>query len=863
MNWNAILKKALPHIVIVVAFLLIALIYMSPVMKGQTLKQHDVVQHIGASHQAIKYKEETGKAPFWNPWMFAGMPNYMIMIDYPSSISVHMGRALVYALPEPANLVFLYMLGAYIGLMLMGFNPWISALGAIAYAFTSYNIINIGAGHISKCISVATIPMVIGAVAYTYQGKFIIGGILLAFFSAIHQYANFVQMTYYLGLTFLIFAVVQLIQAFKNKQLKQFWIASAVCVVAGGLSLSNHINRYLVINEYTKETIRGKNELSDSPENVAFPENKAKNAKKQKDDGLDKTYAFNWSYGIGETLNLLVADSYGGSSFESPKEDSQIMKALEKESETLGMPFDQLVNVLYSQGLMPSLYWGDQPGTGGPAYMGAVLIFLFVLGMFVSKNSLKWWLLGSVLLCLSIAWGKNFFLNDILFDYLPLFNKFRAVTMILSFMPIFLVIGAVMGLQEMAILASSSEAQDKQRLEKLIKWVAIGLGGFLLLMALLGSSVTDFSTAQDKAIQKALGSQSPTLAKAVIKGIQADRASMFSKDAWRSFIFVALAIGALFAFVRKYINFNILVGSLALLALVDLWGVDKRYLNNEKFVPKEEAREIEPSQADEQILKDKGYFKVLNLGNPYNDANASYFHHSAGGYHAAKMRRYQDVISAYMDKEVDSLYKDLQAKGGNLVAGTQYKPVLDMLNIKYFIVPLKGNQNIAIANPDAKGAAWFVESYKVVANADEEFKSLRAFSPQKTAFLREQKGAEQLKEVRYDATAQIKLTTQSPDRMVYESNATATQLAVFSEIYYKTSTSGWKAYMDGKPVEHLKVNYLLRGLVIPSGKHTIEFKFEPDVYYKGETLALISSIVMVIMLLGGIFMVWKKSKQIK
>ncbi|KOY87095.1 hypothetical protein AD998_13940 [bacterium 336/3] len=846
------------------AFIVISLAYMSPVMKGQTLKQHDVVQHLGASHQGKQYLKETGEYPYWNPWMFAGMPNYMIMIDYPSSISVHLGRALVYTLPEPANLVFLYMLGAYIGLSLMGFNPWISALGAIAYAFTSYNIINIGAGHVSKCISVATIPMVIGAVVYTYRGKFIIGGILVMFFSAIHQYANFVQMTYYLGLTFLVFAGVQFFIAFKEKAMKQFWIASAICVVAGALSLSNHINRYLVINEYTKETIRGKNELSDSPENVAFPENKSKNKKAQKSDGLDKSYAFNWSYGIGETLNILIANGYGGSSFEGPKEDSNIMKALEKEGEAMGMPMEQLVNILESQGLIPSLYWGDQPGTGGPAYMGAVLLFLFVLGMFLSKNTLKWWLLGSVLLCLSIAWGKNFFLNDILFDYLPLFNKFRAVTMILSFMPIFLVIGAALGLEEIQKLyASEVNIENKQNLEKRIKWVAIGLGGFLLLLALLGGSIIDFTAPQDKAIQQAIKTQSPSLAKALIQGIQADRASMFTADAWRSVIFILLAIGGLFAYTRKYINFNILVSVLALLALIDLWGVDKRYLNNDKFVAKEEAINIEPTQANEQILKDKSYFRVLNLGNPYNDATSSYFHFSAGGYHAAKMRRYQDVITVYMDTEVDSLYKDMQSSGGNLEKGSQYKPLLDMLNIKYFIVPLKDNKNIGIVNPDAKGAVWFVENYKIVNNADEEFKSLRTILPSKTAFLQQQKGAEQLKDVRFDASAQIKLTSNSPDKMVYESNANGIQLAVFSEIYYKTATSGWKAYIDGKPVEHLKVNYLLRGLVVPSGKHTIEFKFEPDVYYKGERLALISSIVMLVLLLGGIFIVWRQSKQNK
>jgi hypothetical protein len=861
MNWNAILKKALPHIVVVVAFLIISLVYMSPVMKGQTLKQHDVTQHIGASYQGVKYLKETGEYPFWNPWMFSGMPNYMIMIDYPSSISVHIGRALVYSLPEPANLLFLYMLGAYIGLCLMGFNPWIAALGAIAYAFTSYNIINIGAGHISKCISVATIPMVIGAVFHTYRGSYIVGGVLLMVFSAVHQYANFVQMTYYLGLTLLIFAVVQFVIAFKENTLKQFWIASAVCIMAGVLSLTNHINRYLVINEYTKETTRGKNELSDTPEKVAFPENKEKNKKTQNQDGLDKGYAFNWSYGIGETLNFLIADGYGGSSFESPREDSKVMQAIEEESQKLNMPFEQLVNILYSQGLMPSLYWGEQPGTGGPAYMGAVLLFLYFLSLFTSKNPLKWWLLASVLLCVSIAWGKNFPLNNFWFDYLPLFNKFRAVTMILSFTPIFMVIGVAIALQEF----TQATEEEKTKIFQKAKWVAVGFAGFLLVMAVMGGSFMSFSSAQDRLIQSALNSQSSgnALSKAILKGIQADREAMFSRDAWRSFFFVLLALVSLYAYVRKWIKTEVLMALLTLWAMIDLWGVDKRYLNDDKFVPKEEAKEIEATAADEQILKDKGYFRVIHLGNPFNDASPSYYHYSAGGYHGAKMRRYQDVISAYFDREMDSLYKDLQQTNGKLKAGSTYKPVMDMLNIKYFIVPLKGNQTIAVSNPDAMGAAWFVESYQVVANADEEFRALKAFSPKKIAFLQKQTGTEQLKDVRFDSSATIKLTTNTPNKMVYEVQTGSPQLAVFSEIYYKTTTSGWRAYLDGKPVEHWKVNYLLRGLIVPAGKHTIEFKFEPEIYRKGETYALISSIIMVVLALGALFWELRKKQQAK
>jgi len=842
MNFKDVLPKILPHLLALLVFIVLSFAYMSPVMKGQTLKQHDVVQHIGASHQAIEDKKQTGQHPFWNPYMFSGMPNYMIFMDYPSSITTHIGRILVYSLPEPANLLFLYMLGAYVGLCLMGFNPWVSALGAICYAFTSYNIINIGAGHISKCISVATAPMVLGAIVYVYKGHLLVGGLLLTFFSAIHQYANFIQMSYYLFLSLIFLVITQFVVALKQKQVKNFLLASLVCLGAGMLSISNHTSRYLIINEYTKETTRGKSELVDNSKN--------------KKGGLDKEYAFNWSYGIAETLNLLVADAFGGSSFEMAKEDSKIMQAIGEESEKMNTSFEQLANILYSQGLMPSTYWGEQPGTGGPAYMGAVLLFLFVCGMVISKNPLKWWLLASVLLCLSIAWGKNFFLNDLFFDYLPLFNKFRAVTMILSIMPLFLIIGAATGLQE--YLAMPPEQQTQ--VQKQLKWTAIFFGGFLLFLAVAGSSFLDFRSSQDKAIEQAISQQSPELAKTLIKAIKKDRESLFTADAWRSLIFVILAIAVGFALLKKYIQANVAVALFALLALIDLWGVDKRYLNNEKFVDKEEAKTIEASSADEQILKDKDYFRMLNLGNPFNDATASYFHHSAGGYHGAKLGRYQDIISAHLSKEIEAIYKELQENNGVLKKGSTYKPVSDMLNIRYFVVPLRGGQNLVVRNPDAIGAACFVENYKIVKTANEELEAIGRISPRKTMVLREQKGTEKLSEVKFDSLAIIKLIKHSTDEMIYESNATKPQLALFSEIYYKTPTSGWQAYLDGNQIEHLKINYTLRGLVVPAGKHTITFRFEPKIYYTGETLTLISSVVMLLFLAIAVFLAVKKRK---
>jgi hypothetical protein len=853
MNGKIILSKLLPHVIAVVLFVIISLAYMSPVMQGKNLRQHDVVQSLGASHQSQEYYKKTGDFPFWNPYMFSGMPNYMIYMDYPSSISVHLGRVLVNLLPEPANILFLYMLGTYVGLCLMGFSSWIAFLGALSFAFTSYNIINIDAGHISKCVSVALIPPIIGAVWQVYRGNYVLGGILLTFFSAIHQYANFVQMTYYLGLTLFIFALVEFIIAIRQNRLKHFVIASLVAITAGVLSMSNHINRYMVVNEYVKNTTRGKNELSDSPENIVSGATAKKN--QNNTGGLDKEYAFRWSYGIGETLNFLIPNAYGGSSFEAPTENSKLMETLQEEASQYNLPAENLFNYLLSQGALPAMYWGEQPGTGGPAYMGAVLLLLFIWGMIISKNPLKWWILGAVLLCVSIAWGKNFFLNDFFFDYLPMFNKFRAVTMILSFMPIFFVIGAAWGLQETQKLLQ----ENPDIFWKKLKVFAVAFGGIILLMALASGMFFDFRSAQDKMLIKE-GGEMADLFKKLVKAAQSDREALFKADAWRSFVFVLLALGTLWALWKKFLKFEIAVAILSLLTLIDLWGIAKRYLNSEKFVEKEEARTLEPSSADEVILKDTTYYRVLNVGNPFNDASTSYFHHSAGGYHGAKLRIYQDLISGHLDREIQALYKNLQDSAGKLSQGSTYKPVIDMLNIKYFVVPLQGGKSIAIQNPDALGAAWIVPEYKIVENADEELKALKNLNVRKMGILRKQKGTENLSSVQWDSLAKIRLTKHSPNEMVYEFEAKAPQLVVFSEIYYRMGESGWQAYLDSKPTEYFRANYALRGMVVPAGKHTITFRFEAKVYQEGEKLAFISSVVMILLLLGGGFYLWKKNQ---
>jgi hypothetical protein len=852
---NISFKSILPHFLAVVCFAVMALAYNSPVLEGKRLNQHDVKQAMGTSKQSKDYYEKTNELPFWSPQMFSGMPAYMIYMNYNNSLPVHIGRFFVGLLPEPANLCFLYMLGAYVAMLLLGFNPWISVLGAVGYAFASYNLINIGAGHISKAIAVATIPPLIASVVYTYRTKkYLLGGVLVMFFSAVHQYSNFIQMTYYVALSLGLYAIYEFVQAIRNKQQKAFWIASATVLVAGFLSIATHYSRYVVLSEYTAQTTRGKSDLSQKAEFVVNPQSNKDNSKNaSKKEGLDKSYAFQWSYGKLETNNLFIPDFYGGASAvlvaqpsaENLKKTDTYKVVSKIAGEDAGFQLASSVG-----------YWGEQPGTGGPAYMGAIVLFLAVLGLVASKNNLKWWLLGSFGLFLSIAWGKNFFLNDILFDYLPLFNKFRAVTMILSITPLFLVILAGLGIFEFFKLndlqdnlkENLQEAQRQEQYKHLLKSLKIStgiVGGMLLVWAVLGGILLDFKAENDSDtlayLQKALNDQAA--ANQIMQAMRSDRASLLQADSFRSLVFVVLVAGLLWAYLKKYFSINILMSAVIFLTVLDLWVVDKRYLNNASFVSKSQTTTIALTPASEQILKDTTHYRVFNLAeNPFSDATTSYYHNSVGGYHAAKLGRYQDLIDTHLSK--------------------QNIGVWNMFNIKYIISQDQKGNLISQQNPDALGSAWFVDNYKIVANADEELKSLSNINPKKITFI-DKKFEKQLSGLTFmpDSAATIRLTVNTPNKMVYSTNAKTSQLAIFSEIYYLTSQSGWQAFIDGKPVEHLRANYVLRGLVIPAGKHTIEFRFEATSYQNAEKLNLGISIIFALLIVFALFWEWRKSKK--
>ncbi len=834
MKLKNILSSLIPHLLIILGFLMVSLFYNYPILEGKKLLQNDMIQAQGSAQKLQEFQKETGDISLWAPTMFSGMPSFMIYMDYPMSLTTRIGRFITYSIPSPANLLFLYMLGFYLMAMMLGYRKELAILGAIGFAFASYSVINIEAGHVSKVIAVAFLPPFVGAVLMTYRGKILLGSALAGLFAGIELYANHVQITYYAVLALILYAIYELIIRLRTTEnrslnLREFAFASIALAIAGMLSVGSHASRLMVSYSYAEQSNRGGSELKSNTESTG---------------GTDRDYAFQWSYGKMETFTYLIPNFYGGGSGSgvSLGDKSRTYKVFQEN----GLNPQIAANMPY--------YWGAQPFTSGPAYMGAIICFLFVLGMFLSKNPIKWWLLSVVILFTMLAWGKNLAgFNNFMFDYIPLYNKFRAVTMVLSIIPLFLVWGAILGLQTLF-----EEGLDKAKARYALQWSGGIVGGLILFFALLGGSFQSYTTNatqesydangkktemnQDDLFAKNLSQQlgnNENLAQEIMQGIRSDRATMQRNDAWRSFIFVALAFGALWFAFGGAIQPIYAVSALALLALIDMWGIDWRYLNDEDFVKKSRFEAVfEPTEADKKILADKTLsFRVFNTTvSPFNDATTSYWHQSIGGYHGAKLRRYQDVIEQHL--------------------GQNNRATYNMLNAKYFILGGQNGEPIAQENPDALGNAWFVKEFKMVNSPDEEINALKDFDPAETAFIdKDFEVYVKSLNIKSDAKASIKLTKNEPNYLLYESSTTSPQLAIFSEIYYvNEGKSEWQAYLDDKPVPHLRANYILRGLVIPPGKHKIEFKFQSQIYRQGETIALICSLLL---LLGLGFAIYK------
>ncbi len=805
-------KRLLPHLYAVLGFILIACIYASPALQGKKLAQHDAVQAQAAAREVKQFHEQTGEWSAWTNSMFGGMPAYLIATDYPQSLTTRLGRILGGFLPEPIGHLFTMMLGMYVLLLALRARGWLAVLGSIAYAFASYNLMYIQAGHMSKIIALAWMPGILAGALWAWRGRPLLGGAALALFLGLDLYGNHVQITYYAFIAIAVLGVIEGVAAVREGRLKSFALGCAALALGAALAVGTHATRLWTTQQYSGESMRGKSELT-AKTTGTNPGQSAAN-------GLDKEYAFNWSYGKAESFTLLIPGFYGGKSSGGLDTKSATYKAMTAKGVDAAA-----ARQFVEQGA--PVYFGSQPSTSGSAYAGAIILFLFVLGMFIVRDRLKWWLLGMTTLFLMLSWGKNFeALNYAFFDYFPAYNKFRAVTMLLSVIQVFLATGAVLALKTIL--------DEKPTFSQLKRPFLLSLGltaGVALLLALVPGVFLDFRGENDAAILAQLFG-SPEAGNEFVRTLADDRESLVRGDAFRSVLFILVAAGLLWAFVTNRLKAAVLLPVLTLLVLVDLFQVDKRYFNNGDFVTKAAQDETHaPTPADEQILADKALsYRVFdNTTSTFGDARASYFHKSVGGYHGAKMKRFQEVVEHQLLKNPMNVQ------------------VLNMLNTKYFLLQNPQNgQVVPQQNPDALGNAWFVSAYKIVANADEEMAGLTTLNPRQTALVdkRFESFLNDLKISPDSVANRIELTAYKPNALTYRSNATSPQLAVFSEIYYR-GNADWRAYVDGKATPHFRADYLLRAMVVPAGQHTIEFKFEPPAVSTGHTIDLVSSLLLV------------------
>ena len=787
--------KIKSHALIVLLFALISFAYFSPLLEGKRIDGHDVKTWIGMSKEISDYRENTGEEALWTNSLFSGMPAYQISVKYSANLIKYVDKVISLGFPRPANLLFLYLLGFYFLLVSLNVDYRIAAIGAIAYAFSSYFFIIIQAGHMTKAHAIAYLPMVVASVIYTYRGKMLLGGVLTSLAVALQIFTNHYQITYYLILVLLFIGFAQLYKDFNANNLQSFFKRTGILIMAALLAAGTSFTRLKTTLDYGKETTRGKSELTNNLDN--------------KTKGLDKDYATQWSYGVAESMTLLIPNFHGGSSMSSVLsiDDSQTLDFLRK------FRNKKLANALQYRA---SSYWGDQPIVSGPTYAGAIVIFLFFLGLFLIKSEYRVWLLLATIMSLMLAWGKNFMpLTEFFLDHFPGYNKFRAVSMILVIAEFTIPFLAFLGLNKFL-----TDNDKQSNLIKLKKAFYI-TGGITLVFALFPSMFLDFLSDKDLS-PISNGVKTPN---GFLDGLVADRSTLLSSDAWRSFIFITLSFGVLFLYIKEKLSKNYVILIIGALLITDMWGINKRYLNEDHFARKSKVKTpYKPTQADNFILKDKDpNFRVFNQSvSTFNDASTSYFHKSIGGYHGAKLKRYQELIEFHISK-------------GNM-------NVLNMLNTKYFIT----QDGRAQLNPGALGNAWFVENINTVKNADEEIAALGNFDPLKTIIVDERYDDNLININNLNSSSIIKLDSYKPNHLTYTSNNIDEGIAVFSEIYYK---DGWNVYINGIESNHFRANYVLRAMKIPAGNHIIEFKFEPSVFTNGERISLASSISLLLLLL--------------
>ena len=818
-----ILKKILIHCGIVLFFFLVAAIYMSPVFDGKVIQQGDTMKWKAMAKEQHDFYDKTGEYTSWTSSMFSGMPAYQVTTPPSKSIFSKMEYILnlkYVGYGGNIGIIFLYLIGFYVALLALGASPWLSLLGALAFGVGSYNIIIIEAGHVTKAYAMAMMAPILGGMLLILQRKkYLWGGILFALALGIQIACNHIQITYYTMLIGLILGLVYLIYAIKDKEFKSLLLGVGIMLIGVGFAIGANARLLFVNQEYVKYTMRGGSEITVTPEDL-YKDGEAKSIAAS--DGLDIDYAYSWSYGKGETYTLLVPGAYGGGSGETVGTDSEFYKNFRQKQ--------------------APLYWGDQPFTSGPVYFGAIIIFLFVLGLFVVKGPERWWILLATILAILMSWGKNLMgFNSFLFEHLPLYNKFRTPSMSLVMANVTMVLMAILALKA---IFDKENPVDKKKLN-LGLYISTGItAGFILLMMAFSGGFS-FSGASDVQMAAQYGTQWDAIQDVLVK----DRKALFMSDSWRSLILILISAVALWLYINEKIKQSgIIIGVLACLVLFDLWGVDRRYLNDTNFVSEKRIK-LKPSQTD-QILNqyaaqfnDEDY-RVFDLSvNTFNDSYPSAFHHQIGGYSAAKLRRYQDIIDFYLSRHINP-------------------KVLNMLNTRYVVVPGQNNQPQVQRNPDALGNAWFVDQYQLVDDANAEILALNELNPADTAVI-DKRFAEMVKgkNLERDSNSVIVMEHQkpyNPDYVVYKTKTNKDQLAVFSEVYYAPD---WRAYIDGKPADYFRANYILRAMVIPAGEHKIEFKNEAPLMHKLDKVSVICSILFVLAVAGSLFVYYRKPKK--
>ena len=821
------MKKFLPDLIAILAFIVISFIYFFPATtEDRILFQHDTVAGAGAGQEAKEYYERTGERTRWTNALFGGMPTYQMSPSYDSTEPLTFVQKVYHLfLPNYVWLTFIMMLGFYILLRAFGIPAWLAGLGGIIWGFSSYFFILIAAGHIWKFITLAYIPPTIAGIVLAYRKKYLLGGIITALFMAMQILSNHVQMTYYFLFVILFMVGAFFEDAWRKKELPQFFKATGVLIVAGLIGVSINLSNLYHTYEYSKETMRGKSELKYEGA-----------AAKQTSSGLNRDYITQWSYGIGETFSLLVPNVKGGASVPLSRSE----KAMEKANPMYSSLYSQLTQ-----------YFGDQPMTSGPVYVGAFVLMLFILGCFIVKGPMKWALLGATIFSILLSWGKNFMgLTDFFIDYIPMYNKFRAVSSILVIAEFTIPLLAILTMKE--ILTKPELLKEKLK----YIYISFGLTGGLALLFAIAPRLffpTYIPGNEMAALQNALPADqlSP-----IIANLEEMRVHLFTSDAWRSFFIVTIGTLLLLAYNAKKLKATWTVAAIALLCLGDMWSVNKRYLYDEQFIPKsEQTATFRKTQTDELILQDPSLdYRVLNFaGNTFEENNTSYWHKSVGGYHAAKLRRYQEMIDHHIAKEMQAAYQEVATAGGQMDSVNAAKfPVLNMLNTKYFIFPAgQQGQTVPIENPYTFGNAWFIDKIQYVNNANEEIDAIGQVDLQQTAIV-DSKFKEALKGVNEgykDSLSTIRLTSYEPNQLVYETSSPQDGIVVFSEIYYP----GWTATIDGKPADIARADYILRAMNVPAGKHTIEMRFDPQSLHITEGIAYGA---MALLLVGVIILIW-------